>query len=143
MKVIFLQNVKKQGLKGEIKSAPDGYARNFLIPNKLAVEATKEALRSFESILKGKEDHNKKEEEKISNIVSKIEGVDNLRIKVKSNEKGNLFKKFTSKDFSLNLSKSMGIEIPESYIKMNDIKEVGEHFLFIKDKKIKFTLEKE
>ncbi|MDQ5901646.1 MAG: large subunit ribosomal protein [Patescibacteria group bacterium] len=141
MKVIFLQNVKKQGLKGEIKNAPDGYARNFLIPNKLAVEATKEALREFESLKKGKDDHNKKEEEKFKNIIGQIESLGLLKIKVKSNEKGHLFKRFTADDFVSSVMVLSKIDIPKQYIKLPDIKETGEHFVSIKDKKIKFILE--
>lgn len=141
MKVIFLQNVKKQGLKGEIKNAPDGYARNFLIPNKLAIEATKEALREFESLKKGKEDHNKKEEERFNDILNQIQAFGLIKIKVKSNEKGHLFKKFTAADFSSSVLSSTKIDIPKEYIKLPDIKEIGEHQALIKDKKIKFILE--
>ena len=52
MKVIFLQNVKKLGQKDQVKEVNNGYAMNFLIPQKLAVEATKHAKANFDSFIK-------------------------------------------------------------------------------------------
>ena len=131
MKVIFLQNVKKKGLKGEIKDINEGYARNFLIPGKLAIEATPEAIRKIESLNKGKEDHQKTEDERVEKLILKLMEEGSINMKVKANEKGNLFKKTTNKDIANFIEKKTGVNIPESYIKTSEIKELGEYKIMI------------
>lgn len=127
MKIIFLQNVKKKGLKGEVKDVNEGYARNFLLPQKLAVEATPEAIKKLESLKKGKTDHLKNEEQKIKKIIDKIHESEGITVKVKSNEKGVLFKKFGARDVSEFIQKNFKDKLIESNIQMSEIKEVGEY----------------
>jgi len=145
MKVIFLKDVKKKGLKGEIKELNEGYARNFLIPQKLAIEASPEALRKIENLNKGKELHEKNENNKLENLISKIEEKGSLVMKVKANEKSVLFQKVSNKDVAHFIQKKSGLEIPESYFKSPEIKELGEYEILITNKKseYKFTLKVE
>lgn len=141
MKVIFLQNVKKKGQKGEIKNVNEGYARNFLIPQGLAIEATPEAIRKANSLNRGEIEHKKAQEEKIKNSLSKIKD-SQLVMMVRSNEKGHLFKKIGAKDISLEISKQTNGSIPEDFLKVSEIKELGEYDVLI-DKdgvKAKFKL---
>jgi len=145
MKVIFLQNVKKKGLKGDVKEINEGYARNFLIPSKLAIEATPESLRKIESLNKGKKDHEKTEDDKVQNLILKLMEKGGVAMKVKANEKGNLFKKITSKDICLFIKKETGIVVPESYIKFSEIKELGQYEISVGNRGIeeKFSLKLE
>ncbi len=125
MKVILLDNVKGVGKKDEIINANDGYARNFLLPKKLAVEANNSNL----SKLKAKQDSNafKKEEEKkaaidIKEKLSKI----TLKISVKAGENGKIFGGVTSKEISERLKIDYKIDLDKKKIDLKDtIKTVG------------------
>ncbi|MDQ5883520.1 MAG: large subunit ribosomal protein [Patescibacteria group bacterium] len=145
MKVIFLQNVKKKGLKGEVKDINEGYARNFLIPGKLAIEASPEALRKIESLNKGKKDHEKTEDEKVQNLILKLMEKGSVTMKIKANEKGILFKKINNKDIAVFIQKETGVNIPESYVKSPEIKELGQYEISVGNRGIeeKFSLKLE
>lgn len=125
MKVIFLKNVKKKGLKGEIKDVNEGYARNFLIPGKHAAEATPEALRVFESLNKGKLDHQKTENEKVRNLIEKLKKEGSIVMKARANEKGSLFKKITSKDIIKFIENQADVNLNEANFKSPEIKSIG------------------
>ena len=119
MKVILLDNVKGVGKKDEIINANDGYARNFLIPKKLTVEANNSNLAK----LKSKQDSNafKKEEErkKAIEIKEKLENV-TLKIAVKAGENGKIFGGVTSKEISEKLKNDYKIDLDKKKI---DLKE--------------------
>ncbi len=119
MKVILLDNVKGVGKKDEIINANDGYARNFLIPKKLAVEANNSNLAK----LKSKQDSNafKKEEErkKAIEIKEKLSNI-TLKISVKAGEKGKIFGGVTSKEISEKLKADYKIDLDKKKI---DLKE--------------------
>ena len=119
MKVILLDNVKGVGKKDESINANDGYARNFLIPKKLAVEANNSNLAK----LKSKQDSNafKKEEErkKAIEIKEKLEKI-TLKISVKAGENGKIFGGVTSKEISEKLKTDYKIDLDKKKI---DLKE--------------------
>ena len=125
MKVILMQDIKGVGKKDEIINANDGYARNFLFPKKLAVEANSSNMAK----LKGKQDsaNFKKEQEKesankIKEKLSKIE----LKITVKAGENGKIFGSITSKEIATELEKQYNIEIDKKKILLKEaIKETG------------------
>ncbi len=125
MKVILLDNVKGVGKKDEIINANDGYARNFLLPKKLAVEANNSNL----SKLKAKQDSRafKKEEDKkaaleLKEKLSKI----TLKISVKAGENGKIFGGVTSKEISERLKKDYKIDLDKKKIDLKEtIKNVG------------------
>lgn len=125
MKVILTENIKGVGKKDEIINANDGYARNFLLPRKLAVEANSQNM----SLLQGRKDSAsfKKEQEKenaikIQEKLSKIE----LRIKVKAGENGKIFGSITSKEIMEELKKQYNIDVDKKKILLKDsIKETG------------------
>lgn len=126
MKVIFIQDVKGQGKKGEEKNIADGYARNFLLPRGLAVEANKANLNN----LKGqKESQAFKKEQEIKaaeETKSKLEGVTAI-ITAKAGENGKLFGSVTAKDIADALKSQHGIDIDKRKIVLNgDIKTTGE-----------------
>ncbi len=97
MKVIFLQNVKKVGQKDQIKEINSGYAMNFLIPQKLAVEATPTMIKNLEKKLAEKASGIEKGTAQFRETVGKLEGF-TLVIKKKANAEGHLFSSVTLKD---------------------------------------------
>ena len=110
MKVILLDNIKGVGKKDEIINASDGYARNFLFPKKLAVEANNENMSKLKAKKQSeqyKKDVNKENAEKIAKKLDDI----TLTIKVKAGENGKIFGGVTSKEISEELKKQYKIDI--------------------------------
>ena len=125
MKVILKANIKGVGKKDQVINASDGYARNFLFPKNLAVEANAENM----SKLKGMQDskafkksQEKEEAEKISDKLSKIQ----LKIKVKSGANGKIFGGVSSKEIAENLEKQYQIKVDKKKIDLKEtIKTLG------------------
>jgi len=132
MKVILLKDVKGLGKLGEIKEVSDGYGRNFLIKNKLALEATEGNINFVKSQLKALE---KKNERKFENAKELKEMIEKVRvvIKAKAGENGKLFGSITSEDISEALKTQHNIEIDKKTIDIEEpIKVVGDHIVDIK-----------
>lgn len=125
MKVILLDNIKGVGKKDEVINASDGYARNFLFPKKLALEANKEnmsKLRAKEDSRKFKKGEEKKEAEEIAEKLEKIM----LKISVKAGENGKIFGGVSSKEIAENLEKQYKIKVDKKKIDLKEtIKELG------------------
>lgn len=125
MKVILKENIKGVGKKDEIINASDGYARNFLFPKNLAVEANAENM----SELRAKQDSNnfkksqeKEEAEKLAEKLSKI----SVRIKVKTGANGKIFGGVSSKEIAENLEKEHNIKVDKKKIDLKEtIKTLG------------------
>lgn len=126
MKIILLQDVQKLGHKYDIKDVSDGYARNFLIPNKLAESATENALSRLQ---KTKEQGAAKAEgelRKMQAVAGKIDGLE-MEIKEKMAEDGTLFGSIGAQKIADKL-KEAGLEVNKSQIKLGKpIKEKGEY----------------
>ena len=125
MKVILLDNIKGVGKKDEVINASDGYARNFLLPRKLAVEANSENM----SKLNNKKDANqyKKDLEKqaAEEMAKKLKNI-LLKIKVKAGENGKIFGGVTPKEISENLKSQYQMEIDKKKIEVIEpIKNLG------------------
>lgn len=126
MKVILLADVKGSGKKDEIINVSDGYARNFLFPKKVAVEATPGALKEIE---KKRAAENAREaerraqaEEKARQLKGKV-----IRIAVKCGEKGRLYGSITTAEIAAELEKQHGIQVDKRKIDLSDpIRSVGD-----------------
>ena len=132
MKVILKADIKGVGKKDEVINASDGYARNFLFPKNLAVEANKEnmsKLKAKQDSAKYQKNQEKEEAMKIADKLSKIL----LKIKVKAGENGKIFGGVSSKDIAQELSKQYGIEVDKKKIDLKEtIKTLGVHNIEIK-----------
>ena len=132
MKLILLENIKGVGRKDEIINANDGYARNFLIPKKKAVEATPgnlAQLKSKQDSRAHKKDVERAEAEKIKNQLADII----LEIKVKAGENGKIFGGVTAKDISEKLKEDHNIEVDKKKIELKEtIKTLGTFIVSIK-----------
>ena len=121
MKVVLLQDVKDIGKKDQVVNVSDGYARNFLLPRKLAKEATAAAM----SDVKAKESaraHHKREEIKAANELKAMLNGKEVTIKAKAGKEGKLFGAVTSKDVAAAIKAQHKIEIDKKKIVMKDIK---------------------
>ena len=97
MKVILKQDVKALGKKGDLVNASDGYARNFLFPKGLAVEANATAMNEFNSKETAKKFHKAEEVKAATADAQKLEGK-TFKLKAKAGANGKLFGSVTSKD---------------------------------------------
>ncbi len=129
MKVILQQDVKGQGKKGQLIEASDGYARNFLLPKKLAVPATAENLNTMkvqDKARKAKEAAEKAEAERIAAALESTQVV----IQAKGGDGGRLFGSVTSKEVSDALKAQHGMDIPKAKIVQDEpIKAFGAYTL--------------
>ena len=125
MKVILIKDIEKLGKKYDVKEISSGYARNYLIPKKLAVQCTDKLLKWAET--KREEQEKKAEEklEKISNSVSEIDGLE-VEIRVKVGEEEQLFEKINQQKISEAL-KELGYNIKKTQIELEaPLQEIGE-----------------
>ena len=132
MKVILLDNIKGVGKKDDIINANDGYARNYLFPRKLAVEANKANLTKLQSKKDSNEFRRGEERKKAEQIKQQIEKI-TLNIAVKAGENGKIFGGVTSKEISEELKKQYNIEIDKKKIELKEtIKTLGSFIITIK-----------
>lgn len=99
MKVIFLEDVKGKGKKGELKEVSDGYARNFLLPKKLAKEATTDNLNTFKLQEKARLAQIEREKAEANEKAKRLENLV-VKIPAKAGANGRLFGAVTSKEIS-------------------------------------------
>jgi len=131
MKVILLADVKGQGKKGELCNVSDGYARNFLFPKKLAVEADNAAMSEFKSREEAKIHHKEEEIAAAKATAEKLNGK-TVTMKAKAGSNGRLFGSVTSKEVAAEIKRTLGIEIDKKKMSLADIKNFGEYEAEIK-----------
>jgi len=126
MKVILLKDVEKLGKKGDIKEVADGYARNFLIPEKLVALASKSEIAKIEAQKEIEAKQAEKELARYQEIATQMDGLE-LEISVKIDEEGKLFGAINANQISEKLQEK-GFEIKKGQVKLEEsIKETGEH----------------
>lgn len=124
MKVILKQDVKGLGKNGDLVNASDGYARNFLFPKGLAVEANASAMNEFNNKESAKKFH-KAEELKAAQATADTLNGKTFKLKAKAGANGKLFGSVTSKDVSKQIKDELGIDVDKRKIVMEDIKSFG------------------
>ena len=137
MKVVLLQNVKKVGQKGEVKEVAEGFARNHLIPQNLAKEATAQVLREVAKLSQDKVVHNASVVAKIAEEFKTISN-QNFSFQLRANEKGALFAKFEEKNFIEYIHKQgyKHIELKHVHITESPIKHTGSYTVVFKEGKL-------
>lgn len=129
MKVILQQDVKGQGKKGQMINVSDGYARNFLFPKKLAVEATEANVKVMKKEEKAKERKQEAERQAAKETAEKLEAVV-VKIQARSGGAGKLFGAITTKEVSEALLEQHGIEVEKVKIVQDEqIKAFGSYEL--------------
>ena len=130
MKIILTTNIKKLGKIGDLVNVKNGYARNFLLPKKMALRESKKNLEYYEGI---KEEIKLKENNKLEQAKKTIEDIKKLNIKFnkEADEKGQLYGAI-SKNEIINLLKENNIKIHSDDIIISEqIRSIGEHEIFI------------
>ena len=131
MKVILNADVKGLGKKGEMVNASDGYARNFLFPKKLAVEANATAVNEFKNRESAKAHHLAEEKSAASESAAKIDGKE-IVIKAKAGSNGKLFGAVTSKEIAAEIESKFAVSVDKKKISCADIKSYGEYTADVK-----------
>lgn len=132
MKVILLQDIKGTGKKDQVIEASDGYARNYLIPRKLAKEATSEALNSIEKA-KSADKHREavkraEAEEKARELKGKV-----IQLTVRGGENGKLYGAITNDQIAAALKEQHGVEVDKRKLELDEaIKNAGQSFVTLK-----------
>ena len=132
MKVILLKDVKGTGKKNEVKEVSDGYARNYLLPKKLAVPADNTNMKELNEKNKSKEFKAQNEYEAAVELGKKMEEL-NVVIYAKAGDGGRLFGSITSKDIAEQIKKQHNIEVDKRKITLDEpIRVLGSRFVDIK-----------
>lgn len=132
MKVILLQDVKSIGKKGELKEVSDGYARNFLLPRKLAKEANAQAMNELKNAEAAKEYKIKTETEQAKKNAGAIEGK-TVKIYAKAGQGGKLFGSVTARELAEEIEKQFGVQVDKRKVVLeNEIKAYGTYHFEVK-----------
>jgi large subunit ribosomal protein L9 len=132
MKVILLENIKGVGKKDEVINASDGYARNFLFPKKLALEANNENMAKLKAKQSANDYKKDVERQEAQKIAEKFKGIV-VRVKVKAGENGKIFGGVTAKEISEELEKQHKIQIDKKKIELKEnIKILGTTIVNVK-----------
>ncbi|SMC90627.1 50S ribosomal protein L9 [Papillibacter cinnamivorans] len=129
MKVILQQDVKGQGKKGQMVDVSDGYARNYLLPRKLAVPATADNLNAMKLQEKVRQQQLERERQQAHETAERLKGCV-VKIPAKAGTGGRLFGAVTTKEISEALAAQCGIDVAKQKILQDDpIKQCGTYEL--------------
>ena len=132
MKVVLLQDVKSIGKKGELVNVSDGYARNFLLPRKLANEANAQAMNELKNAEAAREYKIKTETENAQKNASALSGK-TLKIYAKPGQGGKIFGSVTAKELAEEIKRQFGIEVDKRKVVLPmDIKAFGTYNFDVK-----------
>ncbi len=142
MKVILKEDVQNLGQQGDVVEVKSGYARNYLMPQKLAILFTKQQKKSIEEAQRVEERKLEREKDQLESVLKQVEDL-NLSLKMQSEEDSKLFGSVTKLDI-VKLLEESGITIDKKYVDLSSpIKTLGEHkvnIMFTKEMSASFTL---
>ncbi len=132
MKIILIKDVKKLGKQGEVIEVKDGYARNFLFPRGLAVEATEGNLRQLDNKLLTIQKQNEEELDEAKDLAARIEGIQ-VELKLRAGEGGKTFGSISTKEIADILKSEFDLEVDRRKVQLEEpIKSLGSHLVNIK-----------
>ena len=142
MKVILKEDVQNLGQQGDVVEVKPGYARNYLMPQKLAILFTKQQKKSIEEAQIVEKRKLEREKDQLESVLKQVEDL-NLSLKMQSEEDNKLFGSVTKLDI-VKLLEENGITIDKKYVDLSSpIKTLGEHkvnIVFTKEMSGSFTL---
>jgi len=142
MKVILKEDVQNLGQQGDVVEVKSGYARNYLIPQKLAILFTKQQKKSIDEAQRVEERKLEREKDQLESVLKQVEDL-SLSLKMQSEEDSKLFGSVTKLDI-VKLLEENGIAIDKKYVDLSSpIKTLGEHkvnIVFTKEMSASFTL---
>lgn len=124
MKVILNKDVKDLGKKGELVNVSDGYAKNFLIPRKIAVIADATAMNELKNREMSKAHHLAVEKANAEAAAATLEGK-SVRVTAKAGANGRLFGSVTSKEIAEQIKAQYGVEVDKKKVMVEDIRNFG------------------
>ena len=132
MKVILLQDVKYLGKKGEIVNVNDGYARNFILPKKMGVEATGKNLNDLKLQKNNEKKVAQEQLDSAKTLAEKI-GQGKVELAIKVGEGGRVFGSVSSKEIAAAVKEQMGLDVDKKKIQLKEtIKSLGTHNVPVK-----------
>lgn len=131
MKVLLLKDVYKLGRAGDVKKVADGYGRNFLLPQKLAVLATPGALKQVSMIRSAADQERLRLNAELGDVAQQLEGL-TLDFPAKAGETGKLYGSITSMMVAEKIEASIGVAIDRRQIDVQPIKTLGVHQAFVR-----------
>lgn len=131
MKVMLIKDVYKLGRAGDIKKVADGYGRNFLLPQGLAVLATPGALRQADKIRDEATKRRAALNKEMSAVAEVLKDVA-LAFAVKAGETGKLYGSVTSQDVADALKEKTGVEVKRQQVDLQSVRELGEYTAYIR-----------
>lgn len=132
MKVILLQDVKSLGKKVEIVNVNDGYARNFILPKKMGVEATGKNLNDLK-LQKNNEKKVAQEQLEAAKVLAEKLGQGKVELAIKVGEGGRAFGSVSSKEIAAAVKEQMGLDVDKKKIQLKEtIKSLGTHIVPVK-----------
>lgn len=132
MKVLLTEDVKKLGKKGEIVEVSDGYAKNYILPQKLGMEATK-AIQNEWQVRKGSEANRKEKEKQEALALAKELTGKSVTIRTKAGEGGRLFGSITTKEVAELIHQQLGLEVDKKKLTLNAaVKAIGQYTVSIR-----------
>ena len=142
MKVILKEDVQNLGQQGDVVEVKSGYARNYLMPQKLAILFTKQQKKSIEEVQRVEERKLEREKDQLESVLKQVENL-SLSLKMQSEEDSKLFGSVTKLDI-VKLLEENGITVDKKYVDLSSpIKTLGEHkvnIMFTKEMSASFTL---
>ncbi|MBR3355111.1 MAG: 50S ribosomal protein L9 [Oscillospiraceae bacterium] len=131
MKVVLLADVKGTGQKDDLVNVSDGYARNYLLPRKLAVVADNKVLNELKTKNEAKEHKRLQEIEEAKRLASIIDKKD-IYVEAKAGTSGRLFGAITSKEIADSLSEQFNVSVDKKKVEMDDVKQIGVYDAVVK-----------
>lgn len=132
MKVVLTARVEGLGKRGEVKEVASGYARNFLLPRRLAVLASPGAVAEQQRLVEKERKVDQKSEKELRVWIEKLKGV-SLNFVRKVTKTGKLFGSVSAKDIAGELSKILGEEFPSNWVILKEpLKKIGENQVSLK-----------
>lgn len=131
MKVLLKQDVENLGYAGEVRTVSDGYGRNFLIPNGLALVATPGAMKQAENWRKKAETHREEQRAEYEALSAKIKEV-RLSFKARAGETGKLYGSVTTAMIADELNEALGTEIDRRKVGVEPLRQLGEHNVVVR-----------
>jgi large subunit ribosomal protein L9 len=125
MKVLLIKDVYKLGRAGDVKKVADGYGRNFLLPQKMAVLATPGALKQTEKIRSQAEVRRTEQNSELKDLANQIKGLI-LVFAAKAGETGKLYGSITTQDVAVAIQEKTRFEVKKQQIDMQPIRNLGE-----------------
>ena len=142
MKVILKEDVQNLGQQGDVVEVKPGYARNYLMPQKLAILFTKQQKKSIEEAQRVEERKLEREKDQLESVLKQVENL-SLSLKMQSEEDSKLFGSVTKLDI-VKLLEENGITVDKKYVDLSSpIKTLGEHkvnIVFTEEMSASFTL---